>query len=328
MFYIFIVMKIGDIKINGRVILAPLSGLTDSTFRLICRKMGAAIVNTEMICAEGIAKENTRTLRYLFFDRSEKPIAVQIYGDSPRIMAEAAKMLERFSPSFIDINFGCPVSKVVKKGAGSAILKDLVKMEKVARAVVENSSLPVTAKIRSGWSKNNIIAVDAAVMLEDCGIAAISIHPRTSKTEYSEPSDWNIIKDVKMAVKIPVIGNGDITGPVEAEKMFKETECDFIMIGRASIGNPWIFKRINYYLNEGVLFPEPSFEEKLEICLEHIRGAIKNNGEFYSTSYLKKHIQFYLKGIRGNHKIIKEIIGLYSAKEIELKVRNLLTKNK
>lgn len=319
-------MKIGDVEINGKAILAPLAGYTDSNFRILCRKMGAALVITEMVSADGIVRGNTNSLRYLFYDKREVPIAIQIFGESPDIMTEAAKLVGKFNPNILDINFGCPSKKVVKRGAGSAILKDLKKMENIARGVTKNSPVPVTAKIRSGWSKESIIAVEAAVILEDCGIKAISIHPRTSKTPYSEPSDWTIIRDVKKSVNVPVIGNGDINNAVDAKKMFDETGCDFVMVGRASTGNPWIFRDINCYLNEGIIPPEPSFDEIFEICMEHISSAIKNNGEFYAVNYLKKHIRSYFKGISGNHKLINEIIRMHSAKDMKQKIISFFDK--
>ncbi len=321
-------MKIGDMEIKGKAVLAPLAGYTDSVFRMLCRKMGAALVYTEMISADGIVRGNTRTLRYLFFDKKEKPIAVQIFGDSPGIMANAVRMVLKYNPTFIDINLGCPSKKVIKKGAGSAILKDFRKMELIVREVTKNSSVPVTAKIRSGWSKQNIVAIDAAILLEDCGIKAICVHPRTAKTSYLEPSDWNIIRKVKKAVKIPVIGNGDIKCPADAKKMLDETGCDFVMIGRASVGNPWIFKEINYYLDTGIIPPEPNFDEKIEVCIKHIKETIKSNGEFYSVNYLKKHIRSYLKGIRDNHKIVDEIIRMHSAKDMEIRLNQFFNKNK
>jgi len=249
--------KIGDIEINSHAILAPMAGVTGHPFRMLCREQGAGVVYTEFVSANGIIRENEKTLDMMKFKEAERPIGVQIFGETPEVLAQSARYIEEtVKPDIIDLNFGCPVPKVTKRGAGSAILKDLPLMDEVAKAVVEAVSIPVTAKIRSGWNSGCIVAPVAAAALEEAGIAALTLHPRTTKQLYTGEADWSLISETRKAIKIPFIGNGDIKNAFDAKRMMEETGCDAVMIGRRALGNPWIFKEINQYLDNGTV-PEP-----------------------------------------------------------------------
>lgn len=310
-------MRIGTVHINGNVFLAPLAGITDTPFRLLCRQFGAALVFTEMISADGLVRGNTNTLRYLFFDPSERPIGVQIFGSDPETMAEGAKQAVRQNPDLIDINLACPVRKVVKRMAGAAMLRDVLLIEKVCRAVVQAVDIPVTIKIRSGWSHDTIVAVEVAKMAQECGISAVTIHPRTQKMHFSGKADWRLIAQVKEAISIPVIGSGDVTSPRQAEDMFEQTHCDAVMIGRASLGQPWIFSHINHYLKNRELLPRPTLQERFDIALQHTRAAVKEKGELLGIRTMRKHLIWYTKGIPGAAQLRPNIFRVETIQEIQ-----------
>lgn len=310
-------MNIGNVHVDGRVFLAPLSGVTDTSFRLICREWGAALVFSEMISADGLVRDNTHTLRYLFFNQAERPIGIQIFGSEPQIMAEAARRVAVQRPDFIDLNLACPVRKVVKRMAGAALLRDLKRLEHICRTVVESVQLPVTIKIRSGWSHDSIVALDVARMAQGCGVAAVTIHPRTQVMQFSGKADWSIISQIKEAVSIPVIGSGDVTSPHHAEQMLNQTGCDAVMIGRASLGQPWIFHQINTYLQTGAIVPPPQTEERMRIALHHVRSAIREKGEIVGIRTMIKHLIWYTKGLPGAAQLRQKIIHLDSAADVE-----------
>ena len=287
-------MILGKVQLHGQALLAPMAGITDSSFRLICKRQGAAIVFSEMVSADGLVNNDDRTLQYLSFKAAERPIAIQIFGSNPTVMAKAAKQVETVAPDFLDLNFGCPVKKVIKRGAGAAILKDLTLVSKITSAVTAATSLPVTAKIRSGWNESNINAVEVARILEDCGICAITVHPRTQTQLFKGYANWGIIQYIKHAVSIPVIGNGDINNPMDAQKMLTETNCDLIMVGRAALGNPWIFKQIN----QNSFYNTPiTLDQRLNICLQHLKLVIKDKGEYRGVREIRKHLAWYIKGL-------------------------------
>ena len=310
-------MKIGNVHIEGRVFLAPLAGITDTSFRLLCREFGAALVFTEMISADGLVRGNTNTLRYLFFSQSERPIAIQIFGSDPETMAEGARRAARQKPDLIDLNLACPVRKVVRRMAGAALLRDLRLTEKVCRAVVGAVDTPVTIKIRSGWSSDSIVAVDVAQMAHGCGISAVTVHPRTQKMHFSGSADWSLIARVKEAVPIPVIGSGDVTSPSDAREIFEQTGCDAIMIGRASLGQPWIFKQINHYLENKELSAPPTLEERFDIALRHTRLAVKEKGELLGVRTMRKHLTWYTKGLPGAAPLRQRIFCVETVGDIE-----------
>ncbi|MFO7841724.1 MAG: tRNA dihydrouridine synthase DusB [Fidelibacterota bacterium] len=313
-------IDLDGLNICNPVFLAPMAGITDKPFRKICRSFGAGVVVTEFVSAEGIVRNNDKTLHYMRFDESERPIAVQIFGHDPETLARSAQFIEEnLKPDIIDLNFGCPVPKVVKKGAGSAILKDLDRMEKIAKWVVRAVSLPVTVKMRAGWDKGNIVAVEAAERLESSGIGLITLHPRTTKQRYTGEANWSLIRDVRRAVSIPVIGNGDIRNPQDAKAILAATGCNGIMIGRAAIGRPWLFRQITHYLNHGELLPDSSPEERAETFFRHLELQKEHYSLMYAGNLFKTHAAAYIRGMEGAAKMRFEI---NRAKDID-KIREL-----
>jgi len=310
-------MKIGNLILSGKVVLAPLAGIADSPYRLIAKRFGAALVYTEMISAEGLLRGNTRTLRLFYFNPEERPIGVQIFGSDPEKTASACQLINKLKPDLIDLNFGCPVKKVVKKNGGAALLKDLDLLKKIVSAVTRSAEFPVTVKIRSGWDQNNLVAVQVAKIAEECGASAITVHPRTRKDGFSKRADWNIIACVKKKVNIPVIGSGDILSPQDAKNMLDRTGCDAVMIGRGSIGNPWIFSHTNHFLKCGELLPEPSLKEKIETCFEHAQLLVKEKGEYTGIRSMRKHLVFYTKGIPRSKELRQRLFSLETLEEVK-----------
>ena len=302
-------VKIGNVEIKGKVVLAPMAGICNSAFRKIIKEQGAALVYAEMVSDKAIFYKNNKTKEMLFMESVERPIAQQIFGSDVDTFVEAAKYIEKeMKPDIIDINMGCPVPKVaVKSQAGSALLKNPDKIYDIVSAVVKAVHCPVTVKIRSGWDKNNINAVEVAKICEKAGASAICIHPRTRSEGYSGHSDWNIIKEVKESVNIPVIGNGDIKTVYDAKKMLDETGCDLIMIGRGVLGNPWLVSDINEYLESGKLPEIRSCKEKVDMCLKHIDYLSQIKPEKLVCLEIRNHIAWYLKGLK-NSNIVKEKI--------------------
>lgn len=299
--------KIGNIDINGKVVLAPMAGICNSAFRKIIKEQGAALIYAEMVSDKAIFYKNNKTKEMLFMEEIERPIAQQIFGSDVDTFVEAAKYIEKeMKPDIIDINMGCPVPKVaVKSQAGSALLKNPEKIREIVSSVVKAVKCPVTVKIRSGWDKNSINAKEVAKVCEEAGASAICIHPRTRSEGYSGHSDWSIIKLVKDSVNIPVIGNGDIKTVYDAKKMLDETGCDLIMIGRGVLGNPWLVSDINEYLNKGTLPKRKSCQEKVEMCLKHIDYLSKIKPEKLVCLEIRNHVAWYLKGLK-NSNIVKE----------------------
>jgi len=293
-------LKIGEIQIDTPVLLAPMAGITDYSFRILCKEQGAGIVYSEFVSAHGIIRENEKSLDLIKFYDEERPIGVQIFGDSPQVMADAAKyIVAKFKPDILDINYGCPVPKVTKKGAGSAALKDLGLMEEITQAVVESvTQTPVTVKMRAGWDLQSIIVEKAGVLLENCGVKAITLHPRTALQTLKGHSNWDLIKLLKDTVSIPVIGNGDIQTADDVLRMFEETGCDTVMIGRAALGNPWIFNQARNLL-EGKSVVEPSVEEKVKLCKRHLDLILESRGIKKGLYLMRKHFGWYIKGFPG-----------------------------
>ena len=294
-----------------------MAGHTNRAFRMIVKKMGAGLVFGEFVSADGLVRQNAKSLELIQFDRKERPFGIQLFGNDPSIMANAAQIVESFQPDLIDLNFGCPVPKVVKKGAGAALLNDIGKLSRIAGQVVQAVSIPVTAKIRSGWDKNHIVAEKAAKSLENVGIHAITIHPRTKTMGYSGKADWNLIKKVKKIVSIPVIGNGDIWEANDVFRMIEETKCDYVMIARGALRNPWIFKQVNLIHQKLDLNYTPSDKELLQLMREHLNLAVKYDVETRAIKEMRKFLAFYLKGKPGAGKIRNTIHSLETIEEID-----------
>jgi len=305
----------------GKLWLAPLAGLTDKAFRLICKQNGADVVVTEMVSSDGLVYDYERSVRYALFSESERPIGIQLFGSKPDIMAQACRLLLPLNPDFFDINMGCPVKKVVNRGAGSALLKESSLAFEIVRAVkneLQDTSIPLSVKIRSGWDQNSIVAVDFAQIIEQAGADIVIVHPRTRTQLYSGKSDWSIISRVKESVSIPVVGNGDIVSVDAAISMLETTGCDSIMIGRGTLGNPWLFGEIKSYLLTGKHF-KLSYKERYEIIKEHVQLSLLDKNESLAIKEMRTHYCHYTKGFKGGSRIrnllnkstnLKEIIDL------------------
>lgn len=312
-------LKIGNVELENNLILAPMAGVTNRPFRTICKEIGnPGLVCTEMASSKAMFHNDQKTKRLLNTDGEKRPISYQIFGSDVETMAFSAKYVSEFA-DIIDINMGCPAPKVVKNGDGSKLLLDLDKAEEIMKAVVQNSKVPVTLKIRKGWDKENIVAVEVAKIAERAGISAITVHGRTRSEFYSGIADLDIIKKVKENVKIPVIGNGDVIDEITAKKMFEYTGVDGIMIGRGSFGNPWIFRNIIYYLQNGEKLSEPTNQEKLEVMKKHIKLAIEEKGEI-AVKELRKHIAWYTKNMKKSSEFRNSINKVETEKELLLKI--------
>lgn len=305
-------MKIGDIDLGNKpILLAPMEDVTDSPFRTICRRKGAAVVYTEFISSEAIVRDNDQALHKMDFTEEQRPFGVQIFGGREEAMEDAARTAEEENPDIIDINFGCPVYKIAKKGAGAGCLRDLDMMQRMAASVVDAvDDIPVTAKTRLGWDNQSIKIREVALRLQSVGIKALAIHARTRSQKYKGDARWDYLKHVKETpgLEIPIIGNGDVTSPEDAKRMFDETGVDGVMIGRGAIGNPWIFERSRHYIDTGELLPEPTIEDRINLCAEQLRRSVDHHGERYGVIIMKKHYGQYLKGIRNSRQLRGEIM--------------------
>lgn len=293
-------MKIGTLELgDSPVLLAPLEDITDSAFRQVCRSYGADLVYTEFISSEALSREVAKSQAKMNFSDVERPIGIQIFGNDPAAMARAAQYAEEAQPELIDINFGCPVRKIAMKGAGAALLNDVPKMIRITEEVVKAVKLPVTVKTRLGWDEKNKNIVDIAERLQDVGIQALTIHGRTRAQMYTGTADWTLIGAVKNnpRMNIPVIGNGDVNGPESAARMFREYGVDAIMVGRAAIGNPWIFREIKGYLKTGQFVPGPELDERIDVCLNHLRKSVELRIGRNAILEFRKHYSGYFKGI-------------------------------
>mgnify|MGYP000629622183 FL=1 len=292
-------MQIGSLKLENNVFLAPMAGITDRPFRTLCHEMGSGLVYSEMVSAKVIYYNNENTKQLLDIGEEEMPAALQLFGSEPEIMGAMGKKIEGINAGIIDINMGCPVPKVVKNGEGSALMKTPELAGRIIKALVEMQKKPVTIKIRKGFDDTCINAVEMAQIAEENGASAVAVHGRTREQYYSGKADWDIIKKVKKAVSIPVIGNGDIFKPQDAADMLEYTGCDAVMIARGAQGNPWIFKRTIAYLENGILLDEPTPQEKVSMALRHARMLIDYKGEFVGVRQMRAHMAWYIKGVQG-----------------------------
>ncbi|MCI6736766.1 MAG: tRNA dihydrouridine synthase DusB [Intestinibacter sp.] len=316
-------MNIGNVSLDNRVFLSPMAGVTDLPFRLICKQKGCGMLYTEMINAKALCYNDENTKKMTKIEDEEHPIAIQIFGSEPEYMGRATEILNSHPNEILDINMGCPAPKVVKNGDGSALMRNPKLAEEVMKAVVKNSTKPVTLKIRKGWDDQSINAVEIAKIAEQSGISAVAIHGRTREQYYSGKADWDIIKEIKDAISIPVIGNGDVFEIEDAINMLEKTNCDAIMIGRGAQGNPWIFNRINHYMETGEILPKPTAEEKINTAIEHMKLAVEEHGEYVAVREMRKHIGWYIKGLKNSARYRDEINKLTDSEGVIMKLREL-----
>jgi tRNA-dihydrouridine synthase B len=290
-------MVLGNTSIDHPLVLAPMEDVTDLPFRLICKRLGADILFTEFVNSDGLVRNNKKTAQKMFFTEEERPLGIQIYGSNQEAMEGAARMADEMNPDFVDINAGCWVKDVVARGAGAGLLKDIPRMERIVAGVVKNTTRPVTVKTRLGWDDKSIQIVEVAKMLEQNGVQALTIHCRTRGQGHSGDPDYSWIPLIKAAVKMPVIVNGSLIEPVQIKRVIDESGCDGVMIGRGAIDNPWIFKQTKYYFETGELMPEATVQERIGLCLEHLRLAVEYKGERRGVIEMRKHYSGYLHGI-------------------------------
>ena len=294
-------IEIGGVKIEKSCALSPMASVADEAYRLMCKEYGASLVTSEMVSAKGLCYNFERSAELCQMSEAERPYAIQLFGEEPEFIARAVRLLgERgFKPDMIDINMGCPVPKVVNPGGGSALMKTPELAAKIVRAAVSEADCPVTVKIRSGWDDEHINAVEFARLMESSGAAAIAVHPRTRRQMYSGEADRSVIRAVKEAVSVPVIGNGDIRSAGDCERMYRETGCDLCSLARGSYGRPWIFKEIKSYLSQGIIIPEPDIEERMAVMLRHVELLVRIKGEDTGIREARKNVAWYFRGLRG-----------------------------
>ncbi|MCX7746077.1 MAG: tRNA dihydrouridine synthase DusB [Clostridia bacterium] len=309
-------MQIGNFTLENNIFLAPMAGITDMPFRILCKEQGCGFVYTEMVSAKGMHYKSEKSFKLTEIDEGEKPVGVQIFGSDPDIMAGIAQVLNQSDASIIDINMGCPTPKITKNGEGSALMLKPALAGDIVKAVSQASNKPVTVKIRKGWDDTKVNAVEIAKIAEDNGAKAITVHGRTREQFYSGHADWEIIKKVKEAVSVPVIGNGDVTKPEDAERMLLETKCDAVMIGRGAQGDPWIFNRVLTYLRTGEVMDEPTGAEKIKMILRHMDMIVSLKGEHLGICEMRKHIAWYIKGMKNSTGIKEKVFRISNKDEM------------
>lgn len=311
-------MEIGHLKITGYAALAPMAGVADRAFRELCVEYGAAYVVSEMISSKGVSLGDRKSKQLMQLSQKERPAGVQIFGSDPEIMAESVKTVLEVHPQFVDINMGCPAPKIAGNGGGASLMRNPALAEEIVAAVKKAcGNIPVTVKIRAGWDFNAINAVEMAKRAENAGASAVTVHGRTRQQMYAPPVSHEVISEVKKAVSIPVIGNGDITDGITAAKMMEDTNCDFLMVGRGALGRPWVFQQMNAYLSEGRILPEPPVSERMRVMLRHIQMLCEYKGERVGIREARKHAAWYTKGLRGAAQYRRELGTLESVEQLE-----------
>lgn len=307
------------------VFLAPMAGVTDLPFRILAREYGADLGVSEMVSAQALVYKNQRTFGMLKIDPRERPVAIQLFGHDPEVMAKAAKIVwEMVKPEMIDLNFGCPTPKIVKNGDGSALMQNPALLASIADSVVKTVPIPVTAKIRLGWDQNTINCVEISKRLEDSGVHWITVHGRTREQFYAGQADWSWIAKIKENVRIPVVGNGDVFSRLDAQNLFEQTNCDHVAIGRGAQGNPWIFTQIKAWLEEGKIIEEPSVEERISLALRHLYMKVEYSGEYTGIREMRPHLAWYLKGIPYSAETRSIINNITTLTEMERALKELL----
>ncbi|MCD6288258.1 MAG: tRNA dihydrouridine synthase DusB [Candidatus Hydrogenedentes bacterium] len=291
---------IGDVELDNPIVLAPMAGVTDIIFRRICRRMGAGLVCGEMISAQGFVHNSSRTIEMMQTDKDEHPVSMQVFGAKDSSMAVTAETLVGRGADIVDINAGCPIPKIVRNGAGVALMKDIERFESIVKSVVNAAGVPVTVKLRSGWDADSINVCEVARIAEQCGAAAVTVHPRTRGQMFRGAADWSVIAEVVDAVGIPVFGSGDVRSPADARRMIEQTECAGVMIGRAALGNPWIFRRTVGYLLTGEDGGLPGLDEIVDVFVHHLKSAVSIYGEYRACKIMRKHAAWYVRNVPGS----------------------------
>ncbi|KKM09087.1 TIM barrel oxidoreductase NifR3 [Clostridiales bacterium PH28_bin88] len=317
-------MRIGDVVLKNNIISAPMAGFTDKAYRILAKEAGCGLVFTEMISDKALIYNNQRTWKLLDLTGEEKPIAVQIFGADPGEMAEAARMVEEHGAAIIDINMGCPTPKIVKNGEGAALMREPSRASAIVREVVGAVRVPVTVKMRKGWDDASVNAVELARMVVDAGASVLTVHGRTRMQFYSGQADWDIIRRVVQSVEVPVIGNGDLREPEDAVRMLDETGCSGVMVGRAALGNPWLFERFEAYLGRGERLSPPTAQERVTTALRHLRMAVEFKGEWTGVREMRKHLAWYLRGLKGAARVRQRINRMETLPQVEEVLVSLL----
>lgn len=319
-------MKLSSLTLEGNLLLAPMAGVTDMAFRRLCRRFGAAMVTSEMVSAKALCYQDRKTRLLLPLSEEEQPAAIQLFGSDPEACAEAARRCMEYSPDAIDLNMGCPTPKIVNNGDGCALMKDIPKMAAITEAVVKAVPVPVSVKMRLGWDESSVNAPEAARAVEAAGAAWVTVHGRTRSQFYAPSADWEGIARVKTAVSIPVIGNGDVFSPEDARRMLDETGCDGVMIGRGCLGNPWIFRDTLHYLKTGELLPPPPLTERVAVAREHIGALVELKGERVGCLEARKHLAWYLKGLRDASRLKQAAGSVTSMTEVDALLSAILSR--
>ncbi|MBQ6413838.1 MAG: tRNA dihydrouridine synthase DusB [Ruminococcus sp.] len=310
-------MKIGTIELAGHAALAPMAGVADRAMRELCMEFGAGYCVSEMVSSKGIAYNSKKSAELMEISDTERPCAVQIFGTEPDTMADAARFALRYRPEVIDINMGCPAPKIAGSGSGAALMRDPALCGRIVQAVSRVVDIPVTVKIRAGFDKDHLNAVEVAKIAEQNGAQAVTVHGRTKEQFYAPPVDYDIIREVKKALSIPVIGNGDIVGAKSAQFVMEYTGCDYLMVGRGALGNPWVFREINEYFDKGIIIDPPTLDEKCDILLRHIKSAVEYKGEYVGMREARKHTAYYLKDFKNAAKLRNLAFSMETLSDLE-----------